>query len=141
MALFRSYSKYFVMKLENLLTILKQIVKAFSIWEIVIYCSFVLNSESLGFFIGNLPLIIFCLHHFPSIWLGNSKSNGGQPSKSLHLNLLSPLRIGLIPKSPSPKSPQSQKFLFGPNLCQTQSLGPKLHPKSPFPQTLNTRPI
>ena len=46
----------------------------------------------------------------------------------------------MIPKSQSPKSPQSQKFLFGPNLCQAQSLGPKLRPKSHFLQILNTRP-
>ena len=116
-------------------------MKVFSLWKIVIHCPFVLNSESLGLFVGNSPPIIFCLHHSPSIWLGNSKSNGGQPSKSLHLNPLSILRIGLIPKSPSPKSPQRQRYLFGPNLCQAQSLGPKLRPKSHFLQILNTRPI
>ena len=116
-------------------------MKAFSLWEIVIHGLFVLNSESLGFFVGNSPPIIFFMHHFPSIWLENSKSNGGQHSKSLHLNPLSPLRIGLILKSPSPKSPQRQRYPFGPNLCQAQSLGPKLRPKSHFLQIWNTRPI
>ena len=116
-------------------------MKAFSLWEIVIHYPSVLNSESLGFFVGNSPPIIFYQHHFPSIWLGSLKSNGGQPSKLLQPNPLSPLRIGLILKSLSPKSPQSQRFQFGPNLCQAQFLGPKLRPKTLFLQTLNTRPI
>ena len=136
--LFKTFS---VLKLENLLIISKQIVKAFFLWEIVIHYHYVLNLESLGFFVRNSPLIIFCQHLFPSIWLGSLKSNGGQPSKLLQPNPLSPLRIGLIPKSPSPKNPQSQRFQFGPNLCQTQFLCPKLRPKTLFLQTLNTRPI
>ena len=68
---------FYVLKLENLLIISKQIVKVFSLWEIVIHYPFALNLESLGFFVGNLPPIISCLHHSPGIWLGNSKSNGG----------------------------------------------------------------
>ena len=72
--LFKTFS---VLKLENILMISKQIVKVFSLWEIVIHYPFALNLESLGFFVGNLPPIISCLHHSPGIWLGNSKSNGG----------------------------------------------------------------
>ena len=116
-------------------------MKAFSLWEIVIHYPSVRNLESLGFFVGNLPPTIFCQHHFLSIWPGNLKSNGGQPLKLLQPNPLSPLRIGLIPKSPNPKSSQSLRFQFCPNLCQAQFLGPKLRPKPLFLQTLNTRPI
>ena len=136
--LFKTFS---VLKLENLLIISKKIVKVFSLWEIAIHYPFSLNLESLGFFVGNLPPIIFCLHHSLGIWLGNSKSNGGHPSNFLKHNPLSPLRIGLTLKSQSPKRPQRQRYLFGPNLCLTQFLGPKLRQKSPFLQIHNTKPI
>ena len=42
-----------VLKSANLLIILKQIVRTFSPQEIVIHFPFVLNLESLGFFVGN----------------------------------------------------------------------------------------
>ena len=58
---------FFVLKFTNTLTISKPIVKTFSLLEIVIHFLFVLNLESLGFFVGNSPPIISCLHHFPSI--------------------------------------------------------------------------
>ena len=54
--LFKIFS---VLKLENLLIISKQNVKAFSLWEIVIHYLSVLNLESLEFFVGNLPPIAF----------------------------------------------------------------------------------
>ena len=127
---------FYVLKLENLLIISKQVVKAFSLWEIVIHYLSVLNLESLGLVVGNLPPIASCLLHFPNIWLGNLKSNGGQPLKLLQSKPLNPSKIGLIPKNPNPKSPQSQRFQFGPNLCQAQFLGPKLHPKIIFLQIL-----
>ena len=62
-----------VLKFENLLTISKPIVKTFSLMEIVIHFPFVLNLKFLGFFVGNSPPTISCLHHFPNIWPGNSK--------------------------------------------------------------------
>ena len=34
---------------------------------------FILSLGSLGFFAGILLPIAFCLHHIPSIWLGNSR--------------------------------------------------------------------
>ena len=73
----------FVLKSANLLIISKLIVKVFSLLEIVIHSLFVLNLGSLGFFVGILLPIVFCLHRIPSIWLGNSRLNGGQPSKVL----------------------------------------------------------
>ena len=96
---------FFVLKFANLLTTSKLTMKVFSLLEIVIHSLFVLNLKSIGFFVGNFLLIILCLHHFPNIWLGNSKSNGGQPSEYLNLKLLSPSNNGLIPRSPNPKSP------------------------------------
>ena len=96
---------FFVLKFANLLTTSKLTVKVFSLLEIVIHSLSVFNLESLGFFVRNLLLIIFGLHHIPSIWLGNSKSNGGQPSKYLNLKPLSPSKNGFIPKSQNPKSP------------------------------------
>ena len=47
--LFKTFS---VLKLENLLIISKQIVKVFSLWEIVIHYLFALNLESLGSLLG-----------------------------------------------------------------------------------------
>ena len=44
---------FFVLKFANPLTILKPIVRTFSLQEIVIHFAFVLNLESLGFFVGN----------------------------------------------------------------------------------------
>ena len=75
---------------------------------------------------------------FPSIWLGNSKSNGGQPSRFLNLKPLSPSNNELIPKSPNLKSPQKQRLLVGLNLYQTLFLGPKLLQKIIF---LQIRPL
>ena len=68
---------FFVLKFANFFIISKLIVKAFSLLEIAIHFLYVLNLESLGFFVGNSPPIISYLYHFPSIWLGNLKSNGG----------------------------------------------------------------
>ena len=116
-------------------------MKAFSLQEIVIHCPSAPNLESLGFFVGISLPIISCLLHFPSILLGILRSNGRQASKFLQPNLLSPLKTGLTLKSPSPKIPQRQRFLFGPNLCQAQSLGLILRPKNPFLQILITKPI
>ena len=70
-----------VLKFANHLIISKPIVKTFSLQEIVIHFPFVLNLGSLGFFVGNSLRTIFCQHHFPSIWLGNLKLNGGAAFK------------------------------------------------------------
>ena len=70
---------YFVLKFANLLITSKLTMKKFSLLEIAIHFLSVLNLESLGFFVGTSLPTTTCLLHFPSIWLGNSKSNGGQP--------------------------------------------------------------
>ena len=79
--------------------------------------------------------------HSLSIWLGNSKSNGGPLSKFPKPKPLKPLKHGLKPKSPNQTSLQSQspRYQFGPNLFQAQLLGPKL--KIHFLQIQHTGPI
>ena len=128
----------FVLKSVNLLTISKLIVKDFSLMEIAIYSHFVLSLESLEFFAGILLPIAFCLHLIPSIWLGNSKLNGGQPSKFLKHKLLSQLKNGLTLRNPNPKSPQ-KRLPFGLNLYQVLFLGPKLLQKIIFLQSLSQK--
>ena len=113
-------------------------MKAFSLIEIAIHFFSVLKLESLGFFIRTSPPINSCLHHFPRILLGKLKSNGGHPSKFLNLKLLNPSNNDLILKSPSPRSLQKLRYLFGPNLYQAHLLGPKFLPKFIF---LQIRPI
>ena len=44
-------------------------------------------------------------------------------------------------QKPKSKKPTKTKYPFGLNLCQAQSLGPKLRPKSHFLQIMNIRPI
>ena len=72
---------FFVLKFINLLNISKPTVKAFSLLEIATLYSFVLNLESLGFYVGIFVPTILSQAHSLSIWLGNSKSNGGPLSK------------------------------------------------------------
>ena len=131
---------FFVLKFANLLITSKLTVKAFSLLEIAIHSLSVLNLESLGFFVGTSLPIISYLHHISSIWLGNSKSNGGQPLKFINLKPLNPSKNGLIPKSQNPKCPQKLRFLFGPNLYQAHLLGPKLLQKIIFLQIRLTKP-
>ena len=103
------------------------------------------NSLSLFFCAQfRIPWILcwdFCSHHvYPSpslsIWLGNSKLNGGPLSKYLKPKPLTLLKNGLKPKSPNKRSPQSQSLRYhsGPNLCQAQLLGPILLQKTHFLQ-------
>ena len=132
---------FFVLKFANLLITSKLTMKVFSLMEITIHSLSVLNLESLGFFVGTLLPIISCLHLIPSIWLGNSKSNGGQPSKFPNLKPLSLSKNGLIPKSPNPRSPQKLRYLLGPILYHAHLLGPKLLPKILFLQVRPTKPI
>ena len=130
-----------VLKSKNLLNMSKPIVIASSLLEIAIHFSFVLNLESLGFYVGTFVPTKLNQAHSLSIWLGNSKSNGGLLSKSLKPKLLKLSKIGLKPKSPNRKSLQSQspRYQFGPNLFQAQLLEPKL--KMIFLQIQLTRPI
>ena len=129
---------FFVLKSANLLITSKPIVKTFSLQETVIHFPFVLNLESLGLFVGNLLPIISYQYNFPSIWQGNSKLNGGPLSKYPKPKHLSISKDGWIRKSPNPKNPQSQRYLFGPNLYQAQLCGPKLLQKT---HSLQIQPI
>ena len=74
-----------------------------------------------------VPTILIQAHSL-SIWLGNSKSNGGPLSKYPKPKPLSPSKTRLKPKSQKPRSLQCQspRYQFGPNLYQAQLLGPKL---------------
>ena len=119
----------FVLKSANLLIISKLIVKVFFPSGNSYSLLFILSLGSLGFFAGILLPIAFFLHRIPSIWLGNSRLNGGQPSKFLKHKLLSQLKNGS-----TLKSPQKQRLLFGLNLYQTLLLGPKLLQKIIFLQ-------
>ena len=132
---------FFVLKFANPFTTSKPTVKTFSLQETVIHSLSVLNLESLGFFVGNSLPIIFCQHHFLSFWLGNSKLNGGPLSKFPKPKHLSSLKDGWTHKNPKQKSPQSQRYLLGPNLCQAQLCGPKLLQKIHFLQIHLTGPI
>ena len=130
-----------VLKLAKLLNTSKPTVIASSLLEIAIRYSSVLNSESLGFYVGIFVPTKLNQAHSLSIWLGNSKSNGGPLSKFPKLKPLKPSKIGLKPKSPNQRSPQNQRprYQFGPNLFQAQLLGPKL--KINFLQIQLTGPI
>ena len=99
-----------------------QIVIVFSLLEIAIRFFFVLNLESLGFYVGNFVPTIFSQAHSLSIWLGNLKSNGGPLSNYPKPKLLKPSKIGLKPKSPKQKGlqPQNPRYLFGPSPCLAQ---------------------
>ena len=132
---------FFVLKSINLLNTSKLTVRASSLLEIATRYSFVLNLESLGFYVGIFVPTKLNQAHSLSIWLGNSKSNGGPLSKFPKPKPLKPSKIGLKPKSPNQRSPQNQRprYQFGPNLFQAQLLGPKL--KIHFLQIQHTGPI
>ena len=132
---------FFVLKSSKLLNTSKPIVIAFSLLEIVIHSSFVLNLESLGFYVGIFVPTNLNQAHSLSIWLGNSKSNGGPLSKFPKPKPWKLSKHGLKPKSPNQKSLQSQspRYRFGPNLFQAQLLRPKL--KIHFLQIQHTGPF
>ena len=98
---------FYVLKSKNLLIMSKPTVIASSLLEIAIRYSFVLNLESLGFYVGIFVPTNLNQAHSLSIWLGNSKSNGGPLSKSPKPNPLKLSKNGLKPKSPNQRSPQS----------------------------------
>ena len=125
----------------NLLNTSKPTVIASSLLKIATHYSFVLNLESLRFYVGIFVPINLNQAHSLSIWLGNSKSNGGPLSKYPKPKPLKLSKNGLKPKSPNQRSLQSQipRYQFGPNLYQAQFLGPKL--KTPFLQIQHTGPI
>ena len=56
---------FFVLKLAKLLNTSKPIVIAFSLLETVIHFSFVINLESLGFYVGTLVTTIFSRKPIP----------------------------------------------------------------------------
>ena len=130
-----------VLKFKNVLTTSKPTVRASSLLEIATRYSFVLNLESLGLYVGIFVPANLSQAHSLSIWLGNSKSNGGPLSKYPKTKPLILSKNGLKPKSPKPRSLQSQspRYQFGPNLYQAQLLGPKL--KTHFLQIQPTGPI
>ena len=130
-----------VLKFKNLLNTSKPTVRTSSLLEIATRYSFVLNLESLGFYVSTFVPTNLNQAHSLSIWLGNSKSNGGPLSKSPKLKPLNPSKIRLKPKSLNQRSLQSQspRYQFGPNLYQAQLLGPKL--KTHFLQIQHTGPI
>ena len=132
---------FYVLKLAKPLNTSKPIVIASSLLEIAIHFSFVLNLESLGFYIGIFVPTNLNQAHSLSIWLGNLKSNGGLPSKSPKPKPLKLSKNGLKPKSPNQRSPQNQmpSYLFDPNLYEAQFLGPNL--KTHFLQIQLTGPI
>ena len=127
-----------VLKFKNLLNMSKPTVIASSLLEIATRYSFVLNLESLGFYVGIFVPTNLNQAHSLSIWQGNSKSNGGPLSKYPKPKPLKLSKTGSKPKSPNRKSLQSQspRYQFGPNLYQAQLLGPKL--KIHFLQTQHT---
>ena len=129
------------LKSKNLLNMSKTTVITSSLPEIATHYSSVLNLESLGFYVGIIVFNKPNQAHSLSIWLGNSKSNGGPLSKSPKPKPLKLSKTGLKPKSPNIKSLQSQspRYQFGPNLYLTQLLGPKL--KIHFLQIQHTGPI
>ena len=99
---------FYVLKFKNVLNTSKPIVRASSLLEIVIRYSFVLNLESLGFYVGICVPTNLSQAHSLSIWLGNSKSNGGPLSKYHKPKPLNTSKSGLKPKSPNQRSLQSQ---------------------------------
>ena len=70
-----------VLKSKNLLNMSKPTVIASSLLEIATRYYFVLNLESLGFYVGITVFNKPNQAHSLSIWLGNLKSNGGPLSK------------------------------------------------------------
>ena len=72
---------FFVLKSINILNTSKPTVRASSLLEIATRYSFVLNLESLGFYVKTFVPTILSQAHSLSIWLGNSKLNGGPLSK------------------------------------------------------------
>ena len=88
-----------ILKFKNLLNISKPTVRASSLLEIATRYSFVLNLESLGFYVGNFVPTSLSQAHSLSIWLGNSKSNGGPLSKFSKPKPLSPSKSGSSPKA------------------------------------------
>ena len=113
-----------VLKSTNLLNTSKPTMIASSLLEIATHYSFVLNLESLGFYVGIFVPINLNQAHSLSIWLGNSKSNGGPLSKYPKPKPLNLSKNGLMPKSPNQRSLQceSPRYQFGPNLYQAQFL-------------------
>ena len=97
----------FCPEIKNLLNISKPTVRASSPLEIATRYSFVLNLESLGFYVGIFVPTNLNQAHSLSIWLGNSKLNGGLLSKYPKPKPLSLSKIGLKPKSPNQRSLQS----------------------------------
>ena len=118
-------------------------MRASSLLEIVTHYISVLILESLGFYVGTFVPTIFLQANSLSIWLGNSKLNGGPLSKFLQPKPFILLKTGSKHKSPNQRSPQSQnpRYLFGPNLYQAQFRGPKLLQKTHFLQIQPTGPI
>ena len=132
---------FFVLKSKNLSNTSKPIVIASSLLEIATHFSFVLNLESLGFYVGIFVPTNLNQAHSLSIWPGNLKSNGGPLSKYPKPKPLKLSKTGSKPKSPNRKSLQSQnlRYQFGPNHYQAQLLGPKL--KIHFLQIQHTGPF
>ena len=132
---------FFFLKSINLLNTSKPTVRASSLLEIATRYSFVLNLESLRFYVGIFVPTNLNQAHSLSIWLGNSKSNGGPLSKYPKPKPLSPSKTRLKPESPKPRSLQSQspRYQFGPNLYQAQLLGLEL--KTHFLQIQHTWPF
>ena len=132
---------FYVLKSKNLLIMSKPTVIASSLMEIAIHFSFVLNLESLGFYVGIFVPTKLNQAHSLSIWLGNSKSNGGPLSKSPKPKHLKLSKNGLKPKIPNLGIPQNQRprYQFGPNIYQAQFPGPNL--KTHFLQIQLTGPI
>ena len=119
---------FYVLKSKNILNTSETTVIASSLLKIAIHFSFVLNLESLGFYVGTIAFNKPNQAHSLSIWPRNSKLNGGLLSKSPKPKLLKMSKTGLKLKSPNRKSLQSQspRYKFGPNLYPAQLLGPKL---------------
>ena len=117
-----------VLKSKNLLKTSETTVIASSLLEIAIHFSFVLNLESLGFYVGTIAFNKPNQAHSLSICPGNSKLNGGLLSKSPKPKLLKLSKTRLKPKRTNRKSLQSQtpRYQFGLNIYQAQLLGPKL---------------
>ena len=132
---------FFVLKSKNLLNTSKPIVIASFLLEIATHFSFVLNLESLGFYVGIFVPTNLHQAHSLSIWPGNLKSNGGPLSKYPKPKPLKLSKTGSKPKSPNRKSLQSQnpRYQFGPNHYQAQLLRPKL--KIHFLQIQHTGPF
>ena len=75
---------FYVLKLKNLLNMSKPTVITSSLLEIATRYFFVLNLESLGFYVGIFVPTNLNQAHSLSIWLGNSKSNCNTPSQEVY---------------------------------------------------------